>query len=521
MAPILLAVDKIYTRALVWFRYDLRVHDNAALARALRECREVVCVFIFERTPPADGVHGSDGVDAPQTDRRLEFQRESLLQLDAQLRALGGGLMVRHAIAAQEIPALARALAVQAVYVNREGDPRVHEASQRLFGRLAADGVLLHTCKDRVIFEHDEVLTSEGAGFTAFAAYRRAWLARLAQNPTALAAHPVEREAAALTPPPPGFDQPPPALAELGLQPSNLCDLPLPPGVQGGAAMFGNFLARIDRYLAMRDHPALRGPSYLSVHLRWGTLSVRQLVRAVHPLALQGHAGAKAWLGELIRREFFFQLPAHHPQLAQGKSFHSAFDRIIWHHGKHADALYAAWCEGRTGYPLVDAAMAQLRVSGYMHPRLRNLAASFLCKCLGLDWRRGEAYFAQTLNDAEFALNNGNWQRIASCGCDAPPWWRSPDPVEQSRRIDPEGKFICRYLPQLARLSAEAIHAPWQATPAVLEAAGIRIGADYPAPIVNHISEAQRTLARYAIVKNAVEHGTSRGKRGRKRGSGV
>ena len=215
------------------------------------------------------------------------------------------------------------------------------------------------------------------------------------------------------------------------------------------------------------------------------------------------HAGASTWLGELIWRDFFFQVLAHHPQVGEGKSFRPEYDRIQWHHGKHADMLFEAWCQGQTGYPLVDAAMAQINQSGYMHNRLRMVVASFLCKDLGLDWRRGERYFALQLNDFELASNNGNWQWASSSGCDAQPYFRIFHPVTQSERFDPEGKFIRRYLPQLSKLSNASIHAPWIAAPQELEAAGVRLGDDYPRPIVDHAEARERTLQRYAVVREA------------------
>jgi deoxyribodipyrimidine photo-lyase len=188
---------------------------------------------------------------------------------------------------------------------------------------------------------------------------------------------------------------------------------------------------------------------------------------------------------------------------AQGNShsFKREYDAIHWERGKHAEALFAAWCEGRTGYPLVDAAMAQINQTGYMHNRLRMVVASFLCKDLGLDWRWGERYFAQQLNDFDLAANNGGWQWASSSGCDAQPYFRIFNPVSQSRKFDPDGKFILKYLPQLAGLPVDALHAPWTATPAELAAAGITLGREYPAPLVAHEDARELTLRRYAVVK--------------------
>jgi deoxyribodipyrimidine photo-lyase len=236
------------------------------------------------------------------------------------------------------------------------------------------------------------------------------------------------------------------------------------------------------------------------VHLRFGTVSVRRLVREAWHRMAEGSRGAEVWLTELIWREFYHQVLHHHPHVV-GHAFRREYDALRFEHGKHAEADFAAWCEGRTGYPLVDAAMLQLNQSGYMHNRLRMVTASFLVKDLGLDWRRGEAYFATHLNDFDLAANNGGWQWAASTGCDAQPYFRIFNPVTQSQKFDPEGKFIRRYLPQLARLPDELLHAPWTAKPVDLAAAGLELGRDYPAPIVSHAVARMATLERYGAVK--------------------
>jgi deoxyribodipyrimidine photo-lyase len=187
--------------------------------------------------------------------------------------------------------------------------------------------------------------------------------------------------------------------------------------------------------------------------------------------------------------------------VGRGESFRPAYDRIGWERGPQAQAHFAAWCEGRTGYPLVDAAMAQINRTGYMHNRLRMVAASFLCKDLGLDWRWGERYFADKLNDYELASNNGGWQWASSSGCDAQPYFRIFHPVSQGERFDPDGRFVLRYLPQLAGLPRSVLHAPWKARPVDLAAAGITLGKDYPLPIVDHALAREQTLRRYAVVK--------------------
>ncbi|WP_225781355.1 deoxyribodipyrimidine photo-lyase [Xenophilus sp. Marseille-Q4582] len=511
MPPILLAVDKRFSRGLVWFRRDLRAHDHAALYRALRACEEVLCVFVFDRAilDPLPGQDPAPRADGLRSDRRVEFILESVKALQARLRDMGGQLLVRHAVAEEEVPRLAQALQVQAVFANRDDEPDALARDARVLGALANAGISFHTFKDHCIFERDEVVSQAETPYTVFTPYKRAWLAKV--DDFFLKAYPVRHHAQALirlsaaqlkaalpeTSAPEGL----PTLADLGFAPTNLPALRIAPGTEGGAAMFEEFFERIDRYGQARDYPAVRGPSYLGVHLRFGTLSIREVVAPAHQLALQGNAGAAAWVSELIWRDFYLQLLSHHPQIAKGRSFKPAYDRIQWLHGKHADALFAAWCEGRTGYPLVDAAMRQLTRTGYMHNRLRMVTASFLCKDLGLDWRRGEAWFARHLNDFELASNNGGWQWASSSGCDAQPWFRIFNPVAQSERFDPDGKFIRRYVPEIAALDDKLIHAPWKATPVELEAAGIHLGEHYPRPVVDHAQAREETLARYAVVK--------------------
>ncbi|MCL4739765.1 MAG: DNA photolyase family protein [Burkholderiaceae bacterium] len=481
--------------ALVWLRRDLRVDDHAALWHALRAARRVWCGFVFDRAI-LDPLR--------RADRRVEFIRDSLVGVDAELRALaashgveGAGLIVRHGQAVDEIVALARSLGVQAVYASHDDDPQALARDARARGALADAGIVLHTCKDHVIFERDEVLTASGASFSVFTPYRNAWLRKL--EPSHLEPYPVARHAGALAPRPAG-EHGVPVLSEIGFEPTNLHQLRLPSGPAGAQELLDDFLDRIDRYHEARDFPAVKGPSYLGPHLRFGTISVRRLVREAQQRAAAGSRGAEAWLAELVWREFYHQVLHHHPHVV-GHAFRPAYDRIRWEHGRKADEQFAAWCEGRTGYPLVDAAMHQITQTGYMHNRLRMVVASFLTKDLGIDWRRGEAWFAERLNDYELASNNGGWQWAASTGCDAQPWFRIFNPVTQSRRFDPEGRFVRRYLPQLAGLPDKLVHAPWLARPADLEAAGVALGRDYPQPIVDHAAARERTLARYAEVK--------------------
>ena len=269
--------------------------------------------------------------------------------------------------------------------------------------------------------------------------------------------------------------------------------------MRGALQLFDDFLSRIDGYHERRDFPALKGPSYLSVHLRFGTIAIRALAREAHARMLHGSKGAEVWLNELVWRDFYHMILALNPHVV-GAAYRPEYDAVKF--DQRADWL-AAWCEGRTGYPLVDAAMRQLNTTGYMHNRLRMVAASFLVKDLGIDWRLGEAWFARQLNDFDLAANNGGWQWAASTGCDSQPYFRIFNPVTQSEKFDAAGEFIRRYLPELMKVPARHIHAPWLMSAPEQLAARCVIGRDYPAPLVDHAEARKRTLERYKVVKQA------------------
>jgi deoxyribodipyrimidine photo-lyase len=469
---------------LVWFRRDLRVDDHAALYHALRAGGPVWCVFVFD-TDILDVLLRAGG----RADRRVEFIHASVAELDATLRALGGGLIVRHGRARELLPALARALNAGAVVCSRDYEPEARLRDDEVGAELARHGIGFEQYKDQSIFECDELLTQARKPFSVFTPYRNAWLKAL--TPFHLQAYPVRKYVSALAPLPAAAL---PALADLGFAPTNLAALKLPTGASGAAQLFDAFLDRIDRYRQTRDFPAIKGPSYLSVHLRFGTISVRTLAREAHA---RGGAGAECWLKELTWRDFYFQILWHNPHVLTG-SFRPAFDAVRW---VDDAARLEAWCAGRTGYPLVDAAQRQLVQTGYMHNRLRMVSASFLTKDLGIDWRRGERWFARHLNDFDLAANNGGWQWAASTGCDAQPWFRIFNPVAQSERFDADGQFIRRYCPELAKFDRTRIHAPWRATPLEQRMAGCVIGRDYPGPVVDHAAARDATLARFKAAK--------------------
>ena len=477
------------TSALVWFRRDLRNFDHAALYHALRFAKRVHCVFVFD-TSILDALPS-------RRDRRVEFIHGSLVELDAALDALaqqagaaGAGIIVRHGRAQDEVPRLALELGVDKVFANRDYEPDAIVRDSQVAQQLAAQGIGYEDFKDQVIFECDEVLTQAGKPFSVFTPYKNAWLK--AVDAFQLKSYPVAAYAQRLAPKPAGESLP--ALADIGFEPTNLIELHLPLGMSGGRGLFEDFTKRIERYKRARDFPAAKGVSYLSAHLRFGTVSIRQLAAHAHRL---GGEGADTWLSELIWRDFYHQILWHHPRVVT-HAFRPEYERLQW---DEAPALFEAWCEARTGYPLVDAAMRQLNQTGYMHNRLRMVVASFLTKDLGIDWRLGERYFAVHLNDFDLAANNGGWQWAASTGCDAQPWFRIFNPVTQSTRFDPEGRFIRRYVPELARVADKFIHAPWTMGGIDQTACRTTIGVDYPAPVVDHAAARERTLARFGVLK--------------------
>jgi deoxyribodipyrimidine photo-lyase len=472
-----------YRSSLFWFRRDLRLTDNAGLHAALRASQRVHCVFVFER----------EILDAlpSRADRRVEFIHASLAELAGRLREAGGDLIVAHDFARTAIPALAAQLGVDAVFANGDYEPAALARDAAVDAALAAAGRRMHRAKDQAIFEKDEVLTQAGRPFTVFTPYKRAWLAKL--EPFYLEAYPVERHLGSLAPP--ATARALPALESLGFERTNLASTGVQAGESGARAALASFMARIDDYRSAREFPAVAGTSGLSVHNRFGTLSVRELGR--HATARAGE-GADTWLSELAWRDFFFQVLWHHPRVANA-SFQAMYDRIAW---PNDAALLDAWRAGRTGYPLVDAAMRQLAATGFMHNRLRMVAASFLCKDLLVDWRLGERHFAEQLNDYDLAANNGNWQWAASTGCDAQPYFRIFNPVTQSEKFDADGTFIRRHVPELARVPARRIHAPWAMTAEEQRASGCAIGRDYPAPVVDHAAQRERALALYAAARS-------------------
>ncbi len=505
-------------RGLVWLRRDLRIHDHAALSAALQSCEQVFLAFIFDqtildplkddqRTHPQDSEQSSSTSEMI-TDRRVEFIWHALQEINHDLKELSqkSGLIALHGISTELIPNLAVDLQIQSVFVNQDYEPLAIARDAQVQEALLRKGIEFLSYKDQVIFEKKEVLTGQSGIFSVFTPYKNAWLKKL--SPEDLAprmcfqkSNQVEK----LAPIPAIFQKNIPSLESMGFTPSDIATF-FPMGASGAKQLLKEFLTRISHYQSSRDYPSIKGPSYLSTHLRFGTISIRALAREAHQRMLRGDLGATTWLSELIWRDFYMMILANHPRIANGASFKPAYDQIKWETGPAAKKLFNAWCAGKTGYPLVDAAMRQLNSTGYMHNRLRMVAACFLIKDLGIDWRWGEKYFADLLNDFDLSANNGGWQWASSSGCDAQPYFRIFNPMTQSKKFDSEGKFIRKYCPELELLSNQSIHAPWLAGSIELNMAKVRLGQDYPLPIVQHDQARVATLMRYSVVKTTADN---------------
>lgn len=467
-----------YINTLVWFRRDLRDFDHAALYHALKASQTVYCVFVFD-TEILDLLSN-------KADRRVEFIWESVRELKLALQQQGGDLLVQHGKATEIIPKLAIELNINAVYANHDYEPSAIARDAKVKAALRENSIDYHSFKDQVIFEKDEILNLSNKPYRIFTPYRNAVLKKL--DDFYLKAYPVDSYLHRLA------QQTPtelPSLEAIGFIRTNLKLMQLPTGMSGGNQLLTDFTTRIGQYKTTRDFPAIKGVSYLSAHLRFGTVSIRHLARTARNI---GNAGADTWLNELIWRDFYFQILHHNPQLALGHPFNPQFEQLAFPNDKQR---FEAWCSGETGFPLIDAAMRQINQTGYMHNRLRMIVASFLVKDLLVDWRWGERYFAEHLIDYDFSANNGGWQWAASTGCDAQPWFRIFNPTTQSQRFDPKGKFIRKYIPELAACNDKEIHQPTKMPPSRQKEINIVIGNHYPEPIIDHSTQRSLALALY------------------------
>lgn len=468
-------MSKKYNNSLVWFRRDLRDYDHAALHHALQESHHVFCIFIFDKEI-LNALKNKE-------DRRVEFIWESIKELKESLREKKSDLIVKHDLASNAISEAIDEFKIEAIFTNRDYEPQAIKRDEAIKNIAIKKNVAFYDFKDQVVFEKDEILTALEKPYTVFTPYKNNYLKKLKQ--TSLPRFDIEPFIKNLA----QFkSEPLITLKDMGFQTTNLREIKIHTGMTGGKFLVEDFKERMVFYKKTRDFPAIKGVSYLSVHLRFGTVSIRQLFR----LALESFSeGSETWLNELIWREFYFQILFHRPDVALSKAFKKEYESIAFENNPH---YFKAWTEGKTGYPIVDAAMRQLNQTGFMHNRLRMIAASFLVKDLLVDWRWGEAYFAEKLIDFDLSANNGGWQWAASTGCDAQPWFRIFNPITQSIRFDPQGKFIKKYIPELSSLDNDEIHAPWlsQTTRKI----------DYPQPIVDHASQRIKALALYKSAKS-------------------
>ncbi len=470
-----MSAPKRYKRVVVWMRRGLRVQDHAPLWHAIHDAEEVVPVVCLQ----------DDDRYRKATPRRT-FLRGALKDLDANLRRSGSRLFVRRGSPEEEIPAAALAHKADAVYATSVYDAPTRERDGRIGALLKRQGSHWVTLKDTVLFEANEVLAASGSPYRVFTPYRNAWLDRCAEVTPSF---PIVRSIASPSPKP------------------GDCALDRIPGFGSPAEPCGESAARrrlkefvecgLDTYSQTRDLPGIDGTSKMSAHLANGTISIRTIYHAVRERgdsALKGERKSiEVFINELIWREFYYQILANFPFVVEG-AFREEFRSLRW--SENAEH-FAAWSEGRTGYPIVDAAMRQLRSEGWMHNRARMIVASFLTKDLHINWQRGEEYFFDHLIDADIASNNGGWQWTAGTGTDASPWFRIFNPILQGEKFDPDGAYVRRYVPELSGLPSKAIHQPWVLSPTEQKAAGRTLGVEYPGRIVRHEEERLVTLGLY------------------------
>ncbi|MHC1732300.1 MAG: deoxyribodipyrimidine photo-lyase [Bacteroidales bacterium] len=424
--------------SIFWFRRDLRLEDNRGLYHALRSVNPVLPVFIFDTEIL--------GRLEEKSDRRVTFITTALDELNKKLIAAGSSLEIYHSTPAEAFRKITGEYDVKAVFTNADYEPYATERDRQTGAMLKTAGIPLHSFKDQVIFEKNEVVKADGTPYTVYTPYSRVWKKQL----TAKEHDPLPSESLTgnfLKRAPSKI----PSSEELGF--ITAATLSPVPSVREEI---------IRNYHLTRNIPSLEGTSRLGVHLRFGTVSIRHLVSTALRLS-------DTWLNELIWREFFMSILWHFPHVTDN-SFRKKYDNISW---RNNEEEFDKWCNGMTGYPIVDAGMRELNETGFMHNRVRMITASFLSKHLLIDWRWGEAYFAGKLLDYELASNNGNWQWAAGTGCDAAPYFRVFNPSEQTRRFDPQLRYVNRWVPELNSPS-------------------------YPSPIVDHAVARQRALATYS-----------------------
>jgi deoxyribodipyrimidine photo-lyase len=461
--------------SIIWFRRDLRLHDHPALTAAIDAADVVIPLFVFDESLLAGRFASAN---------RAWFMRESVAALSDDLAARGAALRIGRGHPADVLSAVAEQTGATRVFVTRDAAPYGRTRDRVVAERLAAQGVSFHAKRGLLVHEPDEVRTQDGGGFTVYSPFRRAWEA-------------LERRAVLPAPDriPGARRVQPDEIPVLGLPTADRSLIPAP-----GEAAARDRLDRwaagpVDRYADARNRLDLDATSRLSQDLRWGLLSPLEVVER----AAGGGEGRRVFTSEVVWREFYAHVLWHHPRVLK-VPFNEAFASL--EAADDPDGL-EAWREGRTGYPVVDAAMRQLRVAAFVPNRARMVAASFLTKDLLQDYRHGEREFMRHLTDGDVASNNGGWQWTASTGTDPQPWFRIFNPVLQGKRFDPAGDYVRRWVPELGHVPSDRIHEPWTMTPAEQAAAGVRIGIDYPRPIVDHAAARERALAAYTAAKEA------------------
>jgi deoxyribodipyrimidine photo-lyase len=416
--------------SIFWYRRDLRLEDNTGLFKALNENENILPIFIFD-----DSILD----ELPEDDARVNFIYESLSKINKQLNNHKASLQILKGQIDDVWEKLVTTYDIQKVYLNKDYEPYAIKRDQKINEFLNSKGIEMKTFKDQVIFEEDEIVKADGKPYTVFTPYKRKWLEKFTKVNLNLIAN---------------FDNfykkiiDFPSLNQLGLKNSSL-------------KVKKYSLKNVSTYSETRNFPNLDSTSYLSPHLRFGTISVRQIITELKNKS-------ETFLSELIWREFFMQIIFHFPHVVT-KNFRPKYDGIQWVNNKED---YDNWCQGKTGYPLVDAGMRQLNETGYMHNRVRMVTAGFLCKHLLIDWRYGEAYFAKKLLDYELSSNNGNWQWAAGTGCDAAPYFRIFNPIEQLKKFDKTLTYTKKWVKDFDTL-------------------------EYPKPIVDHKYARNRALEAY------------------------
>ncbi|UCC62959.1 MAG: deoxyribodipyrimidine photo-lyase [Anaerolineae bacterium] len=471
------------TSALWWIRRDLRLTDNQALAAALACADRAIPVFVLDPKLWASPYVG---------DKRLAFLLSGLRQLDADLRARGSRLVVRQGDPRDELATLTAESGAEAIFAEEDFSPYAQRRD-----RLVVETLPLQLTPGLTVHPPDMTVKADGTPYTVFTPFSRKWKAL--PPPQAADVLPAPDRLAG---PPDVWGLPIPA------DPALPATLPFPPGEAEARRRLRAFTdgdhPPIYSYGERRNRLDVQGTSQLSPYLRFGMLSARQAAVAALGAAAaapnaEARQGAETWLNELIWREFYVAILHHFPDVRR-HSFRANLRAIAW---ENDEAAFAAWCEGHTGYPVIDAAMRQLVQEGWMHNRARMIVASFLVKDLLIDWRWGERWFMQHLVDGDPAANNGGWQWTAGTGTDAAPYFRVFNPVLQGKKFDPDGAYVRRWVPELRRVPDKFIHQPWQMPLEVQQAAGCVVGQDYPAPIVDHAWARERVLAAYAKARGA------------------